>query len=83
LQDHEGSLRRGTALIFQDLAQRDALDQFHDDSGTRWGCDVFVQPDDVQVIQGGQNARLAAEHLGEFGIGQQVMAQVFDRYQDA
>jgi len=82
LQNDQGSLRSGTALMRQDLAERDAVDEFHDNGGARRRFHVFVQPDDVQVIQGGQHGRLAAEHLGEFLIGQQIMAQVLDRHQD-
>ncbi len=35
LQDDESSLRSGIALMGQDLAQRDPVDEFHDDGGTR------------------------------------------------
>jgi hypothetical protein len=51
LQNDESSLRRGSALMSQDFAQRDSVDEFHDDGGTRRRFDVFVKPDDVRVIQ--------------------------------
>jgi hypothetical protein len=35
LQDDESSLRRGAALMSQDLAECDAVDEFHDDGGAR------------------------------------------------
>ena len=82
LQDHKGGLWRGAALVDQDLAQRDAVDQFHDDGGTGGRFDVFVQADDVRVFQGGQHGCLAAEHPGEARVGEKVMAQVLDRHQD-
>lgn len=69
MQNYERSLRRGIALIGQDLAHRDAVDEFHDDGGTRRRFDVFVKPDDVQVVHGSQHRRLTAEHLGEFLVG--------------
>ena len=69
MQNYESSLGGGIALMSQDLAHRDAVDEFHDDGGTRRRFDVFVKPDDVQVVQGGQDCRLAAEHLGEFLVG--------------
>jgi hypothetical protein len=82
LQHDESRLGRGAALAGQDIAQRDAVDEFHDDGGARRRFDIFVKPDDVRIIQRGQRGGLAAEHLGEFLVGQQVMAQVFDRHQD-
>jgi hypothetical protein len=67
----------------QDLAQRDTVDELHDDGCAGRRFHVFVEPDDVRVLDGGQNGRLAAEHLGEFPIGQQVTTQVLDGYERA
>jgi hypothetical protein len=83
LQDDECGLRGGAALAGQDLAQRDTVDELHDDGSAGRRFHIFVEPDDVHVLHRGQNGRLAAEHLGEFPIGQQVTAQVLDGYQRA
>ena len=83
MQDHQRGLRGGRALMPQDLAQRDPVDQFHDDGGARRGLHVFIEPDHVRIVQVRQHGRLAAEHLGEFGVGQQAGAQVLDRDQGA
>ena len=78
LQHHQGRLGRGGALVLQDLAQRDAVDEFHDDRGAVGRLHVLVQPDQVRILQRAQHGRLGAEHLHELGISQQVPAQVLD-----
>jgi hypothetical protein len=83
LQDYERGLRAGAALAGQDLAQRDTIDELHDDGGAGRRFHVFVEPHDVHVLHGGQNDGLRAEHLGEFPIGQQVTAEVLDGYERA
>ena len=82
-QDDQRGLRGSGALVREDLPERHAVDQFHDDGRARRGLEVLIEPDHVRIVQGGQHGRLAAEHPGEFGVGQQVRAQVLDRHQGA
>jgi len=83
MQHHQRGLRRGGALMPEDLAQRYPVDELHDDRGARRRFDVLVQPDHVRVIQRSQDRRLAPEQFAEFSVGQQVRPQVLDRHQGA
>jgi len=55
--------------------------ELHDDGGADRRFDVFIEPDDIRVVQGGQYGRLGAEQVNEFRVGQEIAVQVFDRYQ--
>jgi len=83
LQHDQGRLGRGRALVGEDLTQRDPLDELHHDRGAVRRLDVLIQPDHVRVLDRRQRGRLAAEHLGEHRVAQQVGAQVLDRDQHA
>jgi hypothetical protein len=78
LQHDQRRLGRGRALVGQDLAQRDSLDQFHHDRRTVRRLDILIQPDHVRVLDRRQRGSFTAEHLGEHRVAQQVGAQVLD-----
>ena len=83
LQHGQCGLCGGAAPADQDVAERDAVDEFHDDGHAAGGFNVLIQPDHVRVIQGGQRGCLAAEQASEPGVGQQVLPKVLDGHQGA
>jgi hypothetical protein len=78
LEDQQRRLRLGGPVGLDDLAQRNAVDQFHDDRGALGPFDVFVQGSDLWIVYFGQNPRLGAEGRNELGVAYQVGRQVFD-----
>ena len=80
LQHDQRRLRCRLALPGQDVAERDPVDEFHDDRGAGRRFHVLVQPHHVRVIQRGQHRRLSPEQLREPRVGQQLTVEVLDRH---
>ena len=65
LQHHQRGLRLGGALLADDRAHRDAVDQLHHDRGAATGLEVFVEPGDVGDSSLGEDPRLGPELADE------------------
>ena len=82
--DFHGPFGGQRSLLFQDVAQRVAVDVLHDDvrhgAGFALGFSGVVDGDDGRVVQGGGVLGFAAEPGLEGGVAGQVGAEHLDRH---
>ncbi|GAB3905336.1 hypothetical protein GCM10027612_74720 [Microbispora bryophytorum subsp. camponoti] len=83
LEHGERGLGTGRALRAEHRAQRDAVDELHDDGGAARGLDVLVEARRVRAgIHGGEQAGLVPEPGHEVEVRHHVVGQVLDRHRD-
>lgn len=83
LEDAERRLRRRRSVRAQQLPQRHAVDQFHDDRRAAGRLDVLVEAGDVRVVDAGQQPGLGAERGAERRVVTDAAGEVLDRHRGA
>jgi hypothetical protein len=84
LEHDQRRLRAGGAVLGEDAAERHAVHQLHHDGGVAVrGLHVFVEFDDVGVLEFHHQPGFALEARQEFRVGAQPLAQILDRHERA